>query len=291
MIYTLTFNPSLDYRMEVKKFSAGELNRSQTESVSVGGKGIMVSLVLNHLGQKSTALGFVAGFVGDEIIRGLNKAGIETDFIKLDSGNSRINVKVFSQEETEINAVGPVLTEEKFNILCEKINEINEDDVLIISGKILPGLDMDCYEEILKKCKCKNIAIDVSEKAVLSLLKFKPFLIKPNHHELGDLFGVKINSNEEVIFYAEKLIEKGAKNVLVSMAEKGAILVTENENFYVPARKGIVKNSVGAGDSSVAGFVYKYLETGSEKSAAEFAVEIGSRSAFGEIDLIEMTKI
>ncbi len=291
MIYTLTLNPSLDYRTEVKKFSAGELNRSQAENVSVGGKGINVSLVLNYLGQKSIALGYIAGFVGNEIERALIKAGIETDFIKLDSGNSRINVKIFSESETEINAAGPTLTEEKFDALCEKTGKIKEDDFLIISGSALPGLSVDCYEEILKKSLCKNTVIDVSGKAILSLLKFKPFLVKPNHHELGDLFGLKINSKEEVIFCAEKLIEKGAENVLVSMAEKGAVLVTKTENFYIPARKGTVKNSVGAGDSSVAGFVYKYLETGSVKSAAEFAVEVGSKSAFGEIDLIEMTRI
>ena len=285
MIYTVTFNPSLDYIVRLDSFTAGAINRTKYEQVLGGGKGINVSIVLRNMGLDSTALGFTAGFTGQEIERQLHGFGCTSDFIHLPKGFSRINVKVKASEETEINGQGPEIPEEALAELFTKLSQLESGDTLVLAGSIPNTLPDDIYERIMASLEAKDIRIvvDATCNLLLNVLKYHPFLIKPNNHELGEMFGVELHSDEEIITYAKKLQEKGARNVLISMAGDGAILLTETgELFRCPAPKGTLVNSVGAGDSMVAGFITGYSESGSFERAFHMGVATGSASAFSE---------
>lgn len=268
MIYTITFNPSLDYVIQVDHFKPGIINKTKFEEILPGGKGINVSIVLSNLGHESIALGFMAGFTGKEIEHKLENYGAKTDFIHVKKGLSRINVKMKSDEETEINGMGPDIQPEDIQELFNQLDTLTEKDVLVISGSIPSTLPDTMYEQIIERVQEKKIkvVVDATNNLLLKVLKYKPFLIKPNNHELGEIFNVELNTRDEVIPYAKKLQEMGAQNVLISMAGQGAVLVSDNnEVIQSKAPKGIVVNSVGAGDSMVAGFLAGYLETGSYK--------------------------
>lgn len=285
MIYTVTFNPALDYVVGVEHLTLGEVNRTTKESIYYGGKGINVSAVLKELKVESIALGFVAGFTGDAIERGVKEKGIATDFIHLKEGMSRINVKIKSDQESEINGQGPEITKEAIELLFEKLDQLKEGDSLVLAGSIPKTLPSDIYERIMERLQEKKIRVivDATKDLLLNVLKYKPFLIKPNNHELGEMFGVILKTNEEIISYGKKLQDMGAKNVLVSMAGDGSILIDETGNVYqmgVPAGK--VKNSVGAGDSMVAGFLAGYAETNNYEEALKLGTATGSATAFSE---------
>ncbi len=285
MIYTVTFNPALDYVVRVDHFALGAVNRTEQESIYYGGKGLNVSAVLSTLGYGNTALGFVAGFTGDEIERGVKGLGFQSDFIRVEKGLSRINVKLRSQEETEINGMGPEITGEDVKQLFEKLDRLTAGDVLVLSGSIPKSIDDDIYERIMESLDGRGvrIVVDATKDLLINVLPYHPFLIKPNNHELGEMFGVTLHGPEEIIDYGKRLQEKGAKNVLISMAGDGAILITEEEEvFRMGVPKGRVKNSVGAGDSMVAGFMAGYLENGSFQHALRLGSAAGSASAFSE---------
>lgn len=285
MIYTLTFNPSLDYIIEVQEFKLGNTNRTSYEKLLPGGKGINVSIVLSNLGHESTMLGFVAGFTGNEIENRLKAYSCIPDFIHVKDGLSRINVKMKSQEETEINGIGPNILDRDLKILFNQLDEINESDILVISGSVPNNIPHTIYEDIMEHLKNKNvrIVVDATKDLLLKTLKYHPFLIKPNHHEIGELFGIELNSQDEVVPYAQKLQNLGVKNVLVSMGSLGAVLVDENYKIHkCNAPKGNLVNSVGAGDSMVAGFIAGYLDTFDFDKAFIRGVCTGSASAFSD---------
>lgn len=285
MIYTVTFNPSLDYIVTVKDFKTGVVNRTTEEIIFPGGKGINVSMVLKNLGYESTALGFMAGFTGEAICNLLDKKGITTDFITVEKGVSRINVKLRSNEESEINGQGPEILDTDIRKLYSKLDTLGDGDTLVLAGSIPDVMPQSIYMDIMKHLEGKNIRIvvDATKDLLVNVLAYKPFLIKPNNHELGEIFGVEINDKDDVVMYAKKLQEKGARNVLVSMAGDGAVLVTEDgQEFRAEAPKGKVVNSVGAGDSMVAGFIAGYLSTKEYIEAFKLGVCTGSASAFSE---------
>ncbi|NFG24493.1 1-phosphofructokinase [Clostridium botulinum] len=285
MINTITLNPSLDYIVKVDNFKIDSLNRSNDEDVYAGGKGINVSIVLNNLGIENIALGYVAGFTGNEIERQVKNHGVDCDFIKLKSGISRINVKLKSNGETEINGSGPEITNDDLNKLYEKLSELKEGDYLILSGSIPNSVPDDIYQNIMEKLLQKKVEfiVDATKDLLLKVLKYEPFLIKPNHHELAEMFNVELKNDEDIIIYGRKLQEMGAKNVLISMAGDGAILLPENgEPIKREVPKGILKNSVGAGDSMVAGFLAGYLKNNDIKEAFKMGIATGSASAFSD---------
>ena len=285
MIYTVTFNPALDYIVNMDNLKLGETNRSTSEMILSGGKGINVSIVLKNLGFDNVALGFVAGFTGEEIENGTRKLGITTDFIHLKEGLSRINVKLKASEETEVNGTGPIISEDELNALYGKLENLKKDDILVLAGSVPNTLPQDIYEKIMEMLQDKGIKIvvDATKDLLLNVLKYKPFLIKPNNHELSEIFGVEIKTEQEIIDYAKKLQDKGARNVLVSRAGDGAILIAENGDIYKsPAPKGKVVNSVGAGDSMVAGFIAGYLKNNNYEEAFKTGVASGSASAFSK---------
>lgn len=285
MIYTVTFNPSLDYIVDVEHFMTGKVNRTVGEKVFAGGKGINVSIVLSNLGHENTALGFIAGFTGDELCRLIEEKGVKADLINVEEGMTRINVKLRSDEESEINGQGPYIGDRAIEKLMQKLDTIKSDDILILSGSIPSTMPDTIYADIMKHLSGRNIKIvvDATNDLLMNVLQYQPFAIKPNNHELGEIFGVKLSSREDVVPYARKLQEKGAKNVIVSMAGEGAVLVAENGKVYATeAPKGVLKNSVGAGDSMVAGFVAGYLESGDFGNAFKYGTCTGSASAFSE---------
>ncbi|SUY46580.1 1-phosphofructokinase [Clostridium putrefaciens] len=285
MIYTITFNPALDYIVRVDDFNLGGVNRTSYEEVYAGGKGINVSTVLNNLEIESVALGCIAGFTGDEIERRVKSKGVHTDFIKLNNGMSRINVKLKSKEESEINGRGPYISKEELNELFSKLEAIKEGDFLVLAGSIPNTLPKNIYETIMERLNLKKVKfiVDATGELLLNVLKYKPFLIKPNHHELSELFNIEIKEDDKIIYYAKKLQEMGAENVLVSRASKGAIFIKSNgEVMKSVAPKGEVKNSVGAGDSMVAGFIAGYLKNKDLEEAFKMGVATGSASAFSE---------
>lgn len=285
MIYTVTFNPALDYIVRLDSFTAGEINRMQYEQIMPGGKGINVSIVLNNLGVENRALGFIAGFTGKEIEHQLTATGCKSDFIELPAGNSRINVKIKADKETEINGQGPNIPPEFLERLLKKMDELQADDILVLAGSIPSTLPDDIYQRILQRLDGKGIrvVVDATCNLLLNVLKYKPFLIKPNNHELGEMFGVVLKSDEEIILHAKKLQERGAQNVLISMAGDGAILLTADGSvFRCAAPKGQLVNSVGAGDSMVAGFLTGYIESHNFRKAFHMGVATGSASAFSE---------
>lgn len=286
MIYTVTFNPSLDYIVRMDSFATGKINRVNYEQVLAGGKGINVSIVLKNLGQNNTALGFLAGFTGEEIKRQLHEFGVTNDFVQLNQGFSRINVKAKAENETEINGQGPDIDEAKREELFTKLDQLQADDTLVLAGSIPKTLPDDIYQQIMARLNGKGIRIivDAEKKLLLNVLQYHPFLIKPNNHELGDMFGVTLTTDAEIIEYAKKLQAKGAQNVLISMAGDGAILLTTDGTTYkCPAPKGKLVNSVGAGDSMVAGFITGFNESaGDFKTAFHMGVATGSASAFSD---------
>lgn len=285
MIYTITFNPALDYIVKMDEFNLGNVNRSNNEFIYAGGKGINVSIVLNNLGVKSKALGFIAGFTGEEIERRVREFGCDTDFIKLKEGMSRINVKIKADVESEINGGGPDISSEALEKLYAKLDTLTTGDILVLAGSIPKTMPTDIYERIMERLQEKNVRfiVDTTGESLLKVLKYNPFLIKPNHHELGELFGVKLNSKEEVIEYAKKLKDMGAQNVIISMAGDGAVLIDSNGGVTTSnVPKGIVKNSVGAGDSMVAGFIAGYLNSEKVEDGFKLGVATGSASAFSE---------
>lgn len=293
MIYTVTFNPALDYVIRMESLNLGMVNRSSAEAVYYGGKGINVSTVLKNIGVDSVALGFVAGFTGKEIEEGVKNMGVVTDFIKLPEGMSRINVKIKAEQETEINGQGPKISMEQVEKLFEKLDRLKKGDCLVLAGTIPASLPSDIYEQIMDRLKDKeiHIVVDATKDLLLNVLKYHPFLIKPNNHELGEMFGVVLKTDEEIVEYAKKLQERGARNVLISMAGDGAILLTETKEVYkMGVPKGTVVNSVGAGDSMVAGFVASYFKEHDYLKALKFGTATGSATAFSE-GLATMDKV
>ena len=285
MIYTVTFNPALDYVVKVDHFTLGKINRTAEEHIFYGGKGLNVSAILANLGFETTALGFVAGFTGDEIERGAKSLGFQSEFIHVEKGMSRINVKLKSEEETELNGMGPEITDQDVEELFGQLDRIEEGDVLVLSGSIPKTISDDIYERIMERLQNKGvrIVVDATKDLLMNVLKYKPFLIKPNNHELGEMFGVELHGDAQITEYARKLQEVGAGNVLVSMAGDGAILVTESGGFHkIGVPKGVVKNSVGAGDSMVAGFLAGYLETQDYEYALRLGTAAGSATAFSD---------
>ncbi len=285
MIYTVTFNPSLDYIVDVDHLRLGSVNRTTHEVIYPGGKGVNVSIVLKNLGFDNTALGFLAGFTGEEIRERMQKAGINAEFITVREGMSRINIKVRSDEESEINGMGPMIGSADIEKLYQKLDTLTEDDVLVLAGSIPSVMPETMYSDIMKRLEGKRIriAVDATRDLLMNVIPYRPFVIKPNNHELGEIFGVELKTREDVIPYAKKLKEQGARNVIVSMAGEGAVMVAEDGMEYSsPAPKGKVVNSVGAGDSMVAGFLAGYLATGSYEQAFRMGMCTGSASAFSE---------
>lgn len=283
MIYTVTFSPSLDYVIQVDDFQSGKLNRTKKELIFPGGKGINVSIVLRNLGHESTALGFVAGFTGEHIEKLLREQGISNQFICVEDGFSRINVKMKSDSETEINGQGPIIDQLAVQKLFYKLQDLNENDILVLAGSIPSCLSTSIYQDIMTLLKDKKvrIVVDASKDLLVNVLKMKPFLIKPNHHELGEIFNVSIKTKEQALIYGKKLQDMGARNVMVSMAGDGAVFLEEQGEMYAAeAPKGEVINSVGAGDSMVAGFLSGYMETEDYAYAFGKGICAGSASAF-----------
>ena len=283
MIYTVTLNPSIDYVIKVDKLTTGNINRVNEEHVYPGGKGINVTRILKSLDNDNIALVFVSVFTGEYIINSLQELNLKSDFIKVKEGFTRINVKVKSEEETEINGQGPKISEEELNQFYKVIDKLVDGDILILSGSIPSCLDERLYESIMKKVEDRDIKVivDATKNLLLNVLKYKPFLIKPNNHELAEMFNVELNSTEDVVFYARKLKEMGAQNVLISMGKDGALLVTENDEVFASSvAKGEVINSVGAGDSMVAGFIAGYLKSNSYEEALRLGAASGGATAF-----------
>ena len=283
MIYTVTLNPSLDYIVECKDFTLGATNRTSSEIIYPGGKGINVLIVLSNLGDRTTALGFLAGFTGEHIDSLIKDMGISSRMIRVDEGMSRINLKLKSKEETELNGMGPNISIIDIARLYQKLESITEDDILVLAGSIPPSVSEGLYSDIMERLKETKIKIvvDATKDLLMNVLDKKPFLIKPNIHELGELFNVKLDSADEALPYALKLKEMGAVNVIISMGKDGAMMVDEYGNSYtMNSPEGKLVNSVGAGDSLVAGFLHKYLETGNYEEAFRYGVCTGSASAF-----------
>ena len=284
MVYTVTFNPALDYVMNLDSISTDDINRTRSEELYYGGKGINVSAILTRLEIPNIALGFTAGFTGEAIERGLADMGIDTDFVRLATGNSRINVKIKSSEETELNGQGPDIDDKAIATLFEKLDKLSSGDTLVLAGSIPASLPSDIYERILERLSGRDIrtVVDATKDLLLNVLKYKPFLIKPNNHELGEMFGVTLNSDREIETYARKLQKMGAVNVLISMAGDGAMLIDEYGNMHrCGVCKGVVKNSVGAGDSMVAGFTAGVIN-GDYEYALKLGTAAGGATAFSD---------
>lgn len=285
MIYTVTFNPSLDYIVSVEDFKTGTTNRTSSELILPGGKGLNVSMVLGNLGLENTAFGFAAGFTGAEIVRRVEEMGVKADFIPVRGGISRINLKLKSIEGTEINGCGPVIGKDALEQLLEKLAVLGEGDVLVLAGSIPRSVPDDIYGEILRRLSGKAVltVVDAERELLVKVLEYHPFLVKPNNHELGEIFGVELADREAVIPYAKRLREMGAGNVLVSLAGEGAILAAEDGNIYeAPAPKGKLINGVGAGDSMVAGFLAGWMRKKDYRYAFHMGMAAGSASAFSE---------
>lgn len=284
MVYTVTFNPAVDYVIHIGKIAEGSVNRGDREEIYFGGKGINVSIVLSELGVKSKALGFIAGFTGDAIEKGIAARGIESDLVRLEEGFSRINVKIKSEKETDINGSGPVIDAAALEKFYQKLDMLSEGDIIVLAGSIPKSMPADIYEKILERLQGKKIkaVVDASKDLLLNVLKYKPFLVKPNNFELEEMFGVTLKTNEEIEKYARKLKDMGAQNVLVSMAGDGALLVDENGRTHsCGVCRGTVKNSVGAGDSMTAGFIAGIMQ-GDHEYALKLGTAAGGATAFSD---------
>ena len=292
MIYTVTFNPAIDYVVRTENMRLGEVNRSQGEQIYFGGKGINVSIVLRELGVASKALGFTAGFTGEAIEKGLAAMGIDTDFVRLQSGNSRINVKIKADTETELNGQGPHISDEAVEELYQKLDRLTEGDTLILAGSVPASMPSDIYERIMARLADRRIrtVVDASKDLLVNVLKYKPFLIKPNNFELCEIFGRELNGFDEIGEYAQKLQAMGAENVLVSMAGDGALLLDSSGKIHqCGVCKGTVRNSVGAGDSMLAGFIAGLMQ-GDNSYALKLGTAAGGATAFSD-GLATKTKI
>lgn len=286
MIYTVSFNPSLDYIVSMNGFELGKTNRTTKEQILAGGKGINVSTVLSNLGIENVALGFIAGFTGQELKRMAAEQGLHTDFIELSQGVTRINVKLKDYDGTEVNGMGPDITPEAIEELMNQVRRLQKGDVLVLAGSIPSSMSNTIYRDIMEELSPKGIrfVVDATKNLLLNVLEFHPFLIKPNNHELGEIFGTELMTHASVIPYAKKLQEMGARNVLVSMAGEGAVLVAETGQVYMlSAPKGKLVNAVGAGDSMVAGFLAGWEERRNYEYAFKMGVAAGSASAFSEL--------
>ncbi|OLS02986.1 1-phosphofructokinase [Tissierella creatinophila] len=283
MIYTVTFNPAIDYTVELDKISLGETNRSKYSYILPGGKGINVSRVLNNLDIGNIALGFVGGFTGKFVEDYLKAQGLVTDFVYLEE-DTRINVKIKTTDETEINASGPNINEKDLEEFYKKLNRLKQGDYLILAGNVQDSLPRDTYSNIQKRCASKGVKtiVDTTREALTLTLENKPFLLKPNLHELESIFDIKIRDKSQAIIYAKKLIEKGAQNIIVSMGGEGALFVSKEKAYFSQAPQGILKNSVGAGDSMVAGFLAKFIESEDSLEAFKYSVAAGSATAFSK---------
>ncbi len=293
MIYTVTFNPALDYIMHTGEITIGETNRSKSEEIYIGGKGINVSLVLGELSVESTALGFVAGFTGKEIEKRISEKGVKTDFVKLPNGNTRINVKIKGDSETEINGKGPDISSDALSEFFGKLNCLKDGDTIILAGSIPGSLPETTYSDILEVLSDRkiNFVVDASGKLLLNVLKYKPFLVKPNTFELSEIFGTEIKDESEIIEYAQKLRDMGAENVIVSRAKDGAILLSGDGKIHrIGGAEGKVINSVGAGDSMVAGFVAGFMQSSDYAYALKLGAACGAATAFSS-DLATREKI
>ena len=288
MIYTITFNPALDYITQVKNFKIGEINRTKTETILPGGKGLNVSIVLKNLEIENTALGFIAGFTGEELKRKIEAQGIKTGFVKVKEGLTRINVKISSEnekkvEETALNGIGPLITKNDIETLMEKVQKMSTKDIVILAGSVPKNIDNDIYENICEKLNKKGITfvVDSTQELLMNVLKYHPFLIKPNKEELEETLNCKISTKEDIINAAKELKKFGAQNVLVSLGNDGALLLTkEDKIYYSKVPKGQVVNTVGSGDSMVAGFLAGYYQTKDYEYALKTGVAAGSASAF-----------
>lgn len=283
MIYTVTFNPAIDYVVHFDRLMPGEINRNKAEEFQFGGKGINVSNVLRTLGFDTVALGFIAGFIGEGFEKGLAGMGLKTDLIRVEEGMTRVNVKIKAAEETEINGIGPVITAGDMEKLYGKLDAIGAGDVLVLSGSIPNCLPGDTYERIMARLDGRGIPIvvDATKDLLVNVMKYHPFMVKPNNHELGEIFGRFLKSDEDIVECARKLQEMGGRNILVSMAGDGALLLDENGGIHrIGCPKGKVVNSVGAGDSMVAGFLAGWLETGDYGYALKLGTATGSATAF-----------
>ncbi|EHS58492.1 1-phosphofructokinase [Paenibacillus sp. Aloe-11] len=291
MIYTVTLNPSIDYIVEVDDLKLGDLNRMKRDLKLPGGKGINVSRILNQLGADNTAIGFLGGFTGRFIDDTLREESIKTDFVIIED-DTRINIKLKHGDETEINGLGPAIHEHEANALVQKLSGLQKNDIVVLSGSIPPSLGGDFYSRLIRVCQQTGaeFVIDTTGEALMKALVHKPLLIKPNHHELAELFGVTIHSKEEIVTYGRKLLEAGAKNVLISMAGEGALFITADEVYHANVPAGTVKNSVGAGDSMIAGFVGTLALLGDPIEAFRTGVASGSATAFSD-DLATREKI
>ena len=285
MVYTVTLNPALDYVMKLKALRTDDINRTDGEEIYYGGKGINVSVILTQLGIPNTALGFLGGFTGKKLEEMLKNDNVSCDFNYLKNGDTRINVKIRADKEIDLNACGPEITKEDMQSFLRKLDGIKSGDYLILAGSIPNTLPDDIYEQILERVSDRNIncVVDATGDLLKNVLKYKPFLIKPNHHELGDLFSVQIKSDDDIVKYSKKLQEMGAKNVLVSMAKDGAMLTDENGCVHkIGNAKGKLINSVGCGDSMVAGFTAGYIKTADYSYALRLGSACGNATAFSE---------
>jgi 1-phosphofructokinase len=281
MIYTITLNPAVDYIIQVEDFKPGTINRVESDYKYPGGKGINVSRVLNNLNVKSMALGFLGGFTGDFIKNYLQFEGVQTDFVYVKE-DTRINIKLKSGEETEINGAGPNIEQKDLEKLFSKIESLTSEDILVLSGNVQKNLPKDIYAQFQVKCLSNKVkvVVDTTGESLLNTLQYKPFLIKPNNHELGELFNAEIDSREKIIHYGRELLNMGAQNVVVSMAAEGALLINNEGVFHASAPKGTVKNSVGAGDSLIGGFLANYYTSSNIVEAFRWGAAAGSATAF-----------
>jgi len=285
LIYTVTMNPAVDYTVKIPELVLGKVNRTEKEAYFFGGKGVNVSIVLHNLGIKSIALGFVAGFTGQFVRQGIYSLGIKNEFIEIPSGMTRINVKIKSDKETDINSIGPAIPQDSVELLFKKMEKLKDGDYLVLAGAVPKNLDAEIYSDIIRHIKARNIhvIVDAVKEYLLNTLKHNPFLVKPNRTELGQLFDREIHTEADIVFYAKKLQEMGARNVLVSIGDKGAVLVTENSKVIChDAPKGEVKNTVGAGDSLTAGFIAGYMQKKDLEYALRYGLSAGSATAFSE---------
>ena len=288
MIYTITFNPALDYITQVENFKIGEINRTKTETILPGGKGLNVSIVLKNLEIENTALGFIAGFTGEELIKKLEAKGVKTDFVKVEEGFTRINIKISSisgnkVEETALNGSGPQIVQKHIEELFNKLDKVTTEDVVVLSGSVPKNISKDIYREICKKLSEKGITfvVDSTQELLMSVLEYNPFLIKPNKEELEETLNCKISNKEDIVNAAKELKKLGAQNILVSLGKDGALLLTkEDKVLYSKAPKGEIVNTVGSGDSMVAGFLAGYYKTKDYEYALKTGVAAGSASAF-----------
>lgn len=283
MIYTVTFNPALDYLMYVSELQSDDINRTEKEQLFYGGKGINVSVILTRLGVKNKALGFLAGFSGHQLEDMLNADSIENDFVYLKKGYTRINVKIKSKKETDINACGPEITADDIQELFKKIENLEKDDCLVLAGSIPKSLPNNIYEKILDKLNGKGIdfVVDATGDLLKNVLKYKPFMIKPNHHELGEIFSTEIKTLDDIKKYGKMLQDMGARNVLISRGKDGAALLDENGEIHTMGNvPGKIVSSVGCGDSMVAGFLAGYYQTKDYAYALKLGSACGNATAF-----------